>query len=86
MEKLLELVIKNAGSISEDLDIIAEVKNDIDLIDDLGYDSLSLITLIIDIESYYDMEFDDRYLLLDVLRKFNTIEKIVKSGGRYGEE
>lgn len=86
MEKLLELVIKNAGSISEDLDIIAEVKNDIDLIDDLGYDSLSLITLIIDIESYYDMEFDDRYLLLDVLRKFNTIEKIVKSRGRYGEE
>lgn len=86
MEKLLELVIKNAGSISEDLDIITEVKNDIDLIDDLGYDSLSLITLIIDIESYYDMEFDDRYLLLDVLRKFNTIEKIVKSGGRYGEE
>ncbi len=82
----MELVIKNAGSISEDLDIIAEVKNDIDLIDDLGYDSLSLITLIIDIESYYDMEFDDRYLLLDVLRKFNTIEKIVKSGGRYGEE
>ena len=82
----MELVIKNAGSISEDLDIITEVKNDIDLIDDLGYDSLSLITLIIDIESYYDMEFDDRYLLLDVLRKFNTIEKIVKSGGRYGEE
>lgn len=86
MEKLLELVIKNAGSISEDLDIIAEVKNDIDLIDDLGYDSLSLITLIIDIESYYDMEFDDKYLLLDVLRKFNTIKKIVKSGCRDGKE
>ena len=86
MEKLWELVVQNAGGISEDWDIMAEVKNDIDLIDDLGYDSLRLITLIIDIESYYNMEFDDRYLLLDILRKFNTIEKIVKSGGRYGEE
>lgn len=65
---------------------MVEVKNDIDLINDLGYDSLRLITLIIDIESHYGIEIDDRYLLLDVLRKFNAIEKIVKFGGRYGEE
>ena len=86
MEKIWELVGKNAGDTSEDLDIMVEVKNDIDLINDLGYDSLRLITLIIDIESHYGIEIDDRYLLLDVLRKFNAIEKIVKFGGRYGEE
>jgi len=86
MEKIWELVVKNAGDTSEDLDIMVEVKNDIDLINDLGYDSLRLITLIIDIESHYGIEIDDRYLLLDVLRKFNAIEKIVKFGGRYGEE
>lgn len=86
MEKIWELVVKNAGDTSEDLDIMVEVKNDIDLINDLGYDSLQLITLIIDIESHYGIEIDDRYLLLDVLRKFNAIEKIVKFGGRYGEE
>lgn len=86
MEKIWELVVKNAGDTSEDLDIMVEVKNDIDLINDLGYDSLRLITLIIDIESHYGIEIDDRYLLLDVLRKFNAIEKIVKFGGIYGEE
>ena len=86
MEKIWDLVVKNAGDTSEDLDIMVEVKNDIDLINDLGYDSLRLITLIIDIESHYGIEIDDRYLLLDVLRKFNAIEKIVKFGGRYGEE
>ena len=86
MEKIWELVVKNAGDTSEDLDIMVEVKNDIDLINDLGYDSLRLISLIIDIESHYGIEIDDRYLLLDVLRKFNAIEKIVKFGGRYGEE
>ena len=86
MEKIWELVVKNAGDTSEDLDIMVEVKNDIDLINDLGYDSLRLITLIIDIESQYGIEIDDRYLLLDVLRKFNAIEKIVKFGGRNGEE
>ena len=75
MEKIWELVVKNAGDTSEDLDIMVEVKNDIDLINDLGYDSLRLITLIIDIESHYGIEIDDRYLLLDVLRKFNAIEK-----------
>ncbi|GEM_PF-2837061 len=86
MKNLWELIIKNAGSINEDdFDFMAERKNDIDLIDDLGYDSLRFITLIIDIESYYDIEFDDRYILMDVLRKFSTIESIIKSGGRYGE-
>ena len=44
MEKIWELVVKNAGDTSEDLDIMVEVKNDIDLINDLGYDSLRLIT------------------------------------------
>ena len=86
MEKIWELVVKNAGDTSEDLDIMVEGKNDIDLINDLRYDSLRLITLIIDIESHYGIEIDDRYLLLDVLRKFNAIEKIAKFGGRYGEE
>lgn len=86
MDKLWELVIKNAGDISDDLDIMTENKNDIDLIDDLGYDSLRLITLIVSIESYYDIEFDDRYLFLDVLRKINSIENVVKLGGRYEEE
>lgn len=63
MKNLWELIIKNAGSINEDdFDFMAERKNDIDLIDDLGYDSLRFITLIIDIESYYDIEFDDRYI------------------------
>ena len=82
MKNLWELIIKNAGSINEDdFDFMAERKNDIDLIDDLGYDSLRFITLIIDIESYYDIEFDDRYILMDVLRKFSTIESIIKSGG-----
>lgn len=86
MDKLWELVIKNAGDISDDLDIMTENKNDIDLIDDLGYDSLRLITLIVSIESYYDFEFDDRYLFLDVLRKISSIENVVKLGGRYEEE
>ncbi|WP_297142019.1 acyl carrier protein [uncultured Eubacterium sp.] len=42
---------------------------------DIGLDSLSLISLIIDIENNYKFEFDDSDM---VLEKFSTIESIIK--------
>ncbi len=42
---------------------------------DIGLDSLSLISLIIDIENSYKFEFDDSDM---VLEKFSTIESIIK--------
>lgn len=42
---------------------------------DIGLDSLSLISLIIDIENNYKFEFDDSDM---VLENFSTIESIIK--------
>lgn len=42
--------------------------NTIDLIDDLGMDSVTFITLIIEIESHFQITVADEYLLFDHFR------------------
>lgn len=51
----------------------------IDLIDDLGYDSISLINLVISIEKKYMIEIPDDLLLMENLRSYIKINKIVTS-------
>lgn len=56
--------------------------NDIDLVDDLGYDSLSFIQFINDLENQINIEIDLLEIDLTIIRKLNVlveyIEKKVK--------
>lgn len=60
-------------------DILIEIKFDdkvlehMNLVDDLGIDSITFITLIIELENSFDINIPDKYLLLD---KMNTVDKI----------
>lgn len=51
--------------------------NMIDLIDDLGMDSVTFITLIIEIESHFQITVADEYLLFDHFRNINGIVDII---------
>lgn len=53
--RLYEMVIRGARCI-EDGD---EIKKDADLVNDLGFDSLSLVELITDIEVEFDIEIEE---------------------------
>lgn len=55
-EKELKSLVKEGSRINIDELVI---KEDTDLINDLGYDSLSLIKLIVEIEKKFDFEVDD---------------------------
>ncbi len=73
-EKLLEII----GEELPDVDV-ARVDTTASLADDYGVDSVSLIKMIVDAESAFDVKFDDRELALNKYESFDdvidTIEK-----------
>ncbi len=64
---LITVIFQNTGI---DTDVIEEI----DFVDDLGMDSITFISMIIEIESYFDIKVPDDYLLID---KFKNIDQII---------
>jgi acyl carrier protein len=48
-----------------------------DLITDFGYDSLSIIRLIADIERTFNIEFEINELVSEIISKYGNLKKIV---------
>ena len=48
-----------------------------DLIDDLGFDSLQLISMVVLIEEHFDFVFPDDFLSLENLRNYKEIVNIL---------
>lgn len=75
--KLKLLVIKYAGENFKDV----ELKDDTNLIDDLGYESINLVELLIEIENELGIDFDEVDELIEAFDTFgslkNLIEKII---------
>ena len=85
MDALWKLVLKNV-QINLDDEIVYDSQHDyVDLVDDLGYDSISLICLIIDIEKNYNIEIDERYLTIEKLKNYGFLNKVILLKGEYHE-
>lgn len=69
-KELINLVSTLFADKGFDVDIIEYV----DLIDDLGMDSITFISLIVEIESLFDIQFPDDFLLMD---KFKNVDDII---------
>lgn len=52
---------------------VTEINQNTRLVEDLGMDSVSIIQLICNIESKYNIIFEDEYLLID---KLNTVSSL----------
>lgn len=75
-KELLKLVLKNASNFK------GEYKGDgngLKLIEDLNYDSLDLINLIVDIERNFNMQFKDSDVLIDKLNDFNELYILIEN-------
>lgn len=75
-EIIMNLIKKNA--INADFDNI-EITGETRLIEDLGYDSASLIRLVVDIEDQLGIEFEDTDLLSDKLNNVFELVELVKT-------
>lgn len=73
--ELIELMSTLFDEKCFDSDIIEYV----DLIDDLGMDSMTFISLIIEIESKFNIEVPDDFLLMDYFKNVNDILKIIEN-------
>lgn len=74
-EKLIALcceIFKNSGF---DIDLIEYA----DFIDDLGMDSITFITLIVEIEGCFDIVIPDDLLLMDNFKNVNDVIQVVSN-------
>lgn len=67
LTNLITVIFQNTGL---DTDVIEEV----DFVEDLGMDSITFISMVVEIESYFDIIVPDGYLRID---KFNNVDQIV---------
>ncbi len=72
--KLRSMIKEKMEDLSKDIDGL----NDFHLIVDIGYDSLQIISLIVDIEKEFNIEFDDDELDMDLVCQFSELLKMTK--------
>ncbi len=73
-EKIIDILDRLFSDASVDRDILEYV----DLIDDLGMDSINFISLIIELESTFDIQIPDDWLLMEKLQNYTLIYSAVE--------
>ncbi len=75
----IEMVLKEMiRSLSPQQITVDSIFETADLIKDLGFNSINLIQLVINIENEFNIEFDDAMLGFESLIIFNNLVKYVK--------
>ncbi len=73
-ERLKEIIFSCKCGINS-----SDINEEIDLIKDFGFDSISIIKLIVEIENSFDIEIEDQYLLLEKLSPYKELVGIVEN-------
>lgn len=71
-------VIKIISNLFPNSDIDSEVLDYVDLIDDLGMDSITFISIVIEVESTFDTVVPDEMLLMENFRNVYEILEVIK--------
>ncbi len=72
-EKLKKIIADIAPIVVE----ISEINDNTVLTKDLGFDSVQIISLIVEIESQFDIEIDDEDLDIEKLTVFKTLADMI---------
>ena len=73
IRKIREKIIKNANINNNDIDILSGKR----LIEDLGYDSVGLISLISELEEEFDISFEGIETLIEEFETYDSIVNLV---------
>lgn len=65
------------SNLFQNSDVDTDVLEYVDLIDDLGMDSVNFISLIIELEAEFDIQIPNDQLLMDKFREYSSIYSIV---------
>lgn len=72
-QEVIELISELFRDKGFDIDILEYV----DLIDDLGMDSITFISIVVEVEAYFNIEVPDDMLLMDNFKKVDKIVNII---------
>ena len=62
------------------LDITSdEIKDDMRLVEDLSFDSLAFVSMIIDLEKVYDTKFDEEYINMERLKTVKDVAVYIQT-------
>ena len=85
MDILKKLIIKNGNqTFLQNIEIDNAIFEN--FFENLGYDSISIISLIVDIENEYGIEIDDNYLNINNLNSIENIKEIISNKGKYNDD
>lgn len=81
-QKIIYLLTTLIPTIEADADIFEYV----DLIDDLGMDSITFISIVVEIESMFEITVPDDMLLIENFRNVDGIIQIIEDAKSVGDE
>ena len=73
-EKILDLL----SGLFADSEIDRSVLEYVDLVDDLGMDSINFISLIVELESTFQIKIPDEWMLVQKFQTYSLIENVVE--------
>ncbi|MCL2864490.1 MAG: phosphopantetheine-binding protein [Lachnospiraceae bacterium] len=53
------------------------LEDSLDLVNDLGFDSILIVQMVVELEEVFDIEFEDDELDMKILSNYGNIKKIV---------
>ena len=77
MSNIKERIIKCISNVA-DVEIKKNIIEGYNLSEDLGFDSISIINLIVELEDEFDIEIDDNDLDFNKIAEFNYLCNIIK--------
>ena len=78
-ETIKQEVIELISDLFKDKGIDIDIIEYVDLVDDLGMDSIIFISIVVELEAHFDMEVPDDMLLLEKFRCVDDIVSIVEN-------
>jgi len=78
MDKIIERLDKAIIEAGDEINAL-DLNDNTDLIDDLGFNSINIISLVVCLESEFGIEIPEEYLLLEKLRSYKEIKNMIIS-------
>ena len=76
-ETIKQEVIELISELFKDKGFDNDILEYVDLIDDLGMDSITFISIVVEVEAHFGMEVPDDMLLMDNFKKVDNIVNII---------
>jgi acyl carrier protein len=78
-ETIKQGVIELISELFKDKGFDIDVLEYVDLIDDLGMDSITFISIVVEVEVYFDIEVSDNMLLLENFKCVDDIVSVIEN-------